>query len=395
MDDYIPSLVLGSGITALGVIRCLGREHIPVYYSRFARDLASHSRWCHLIPNSLDRFLENQHLSEFLKGLPYERMVIFPCSDSLARAVAGLDPETANRFPSSISSLENHDILSDKGRFAEALDQIGLPHPRTLLLETVEDLKSMTHLDLKGYFLKPRRSQEFMAHFGVKAFRVKSHREALDRLEEILKAGFSVVLQEYIPGPPTQYYYIEGFVDRKGRVCGRFARQRIRMNPPNFGNSSYMVSVLPETISPAAETTDHLLSSIGFRGIYSAEFKYDERDGLFKILEVNSRPWWYIEFASLCGVNVCKMAYDDALGRTVEPATAYKIGSRCVYPYEDFFSCFQLYRRGQLTIFDWIKSWWGAKQPELSWEDPIPGIWSFFIWARNFILRRLRRVIDK
>ncbi len=390
MDDSTPSLVLGSGITALGVIRCLGRENIPVHYSGSAGDLASHSRWCHPIPNSMGPFPRMEQLTEFLKGLPYERMVIFPCSDSLVRAIAGLDPETANRFPSSLSSLENHDMLSDKRRFAEVLDQLDLPHPRTLLLETVEDLESTADLDLEGYFFKPQRSQEFMAHYGVKAFRVKSRRDALERLEEMLNARFSVVLQEYIPGPPTQHYYIEGFVDRQGRICARFVRQRVRMNPADFGNSSYMISAAPETVSRAIGIMDRLLSSIRFRGFYSAEFKYDERDGLFKILEVNSRPWWYIEFASLCGVNVCRMAYDDALGRTVEPVTTYAVGRRHVYLYYDFFSCLQLYRQRQLTYFDWIKSWWGANQPEFSWDDPAPGIWRFSKLAQGSILRRLK-----
>jgi len=47
--------------------------------------------------------------------------------------------------------------------------------------------------------------------------------------------------------------------------------------------------------------------------VFSAEFKFDERDGLFKILEVNARPWWYVDFAARCGVDVCRMAYRDAL----------------------------------------------------------------------------------
>ena len=56
-----------------------------------------------------------------------------------------------------------------------------------------------------------------------------------------------------------------------------------------------------------------------YRGIFSAEFKRDPRDGLFKLLEVNARPWWFVDFAVRCGVDVCRMAYDDALGREVPP----------------------------------------------------------------------------
>jgi len=388
MASSLPALVLGSGITALGVIRSLGRENIPVYYSNFEHDFAGRSRWCRLIPNSLNPFAGTGPLTDFLKGLPHERMVLFPCSDSLARAMAGLDPDIAKRFPSSLSSLENHDMLSDKERFADVLDRLGLPHPRTFLLKTREDLKSATDADFNDAFLKPQRSQEFMAHFGVKAFRVKSRREALKRYDEIHKTGFSVVLQEYIPGPPARHYFIDGFVDRRGRICARFVRQRLRMEPPDFGNSSYMITVAPEMISPAREALDRLLSTIRFRGIYSAEFKYDERDGLFKILEINSRPWWYIEFASICGVNVCKMAYDDALDRPVDSVKTYIVGRRCIYAYYDTLSCLRLYRQRRLTLFDWIKSWWGANQPEFSWNDPMPCVWSFLARTRSYFFRR-------
>ena len=34
----------------------------------------------------------------------------------------------------------------------------------------------------------------------------------------------------------------------------------------------------------------------------------------FKILEINARPWWYVELASRCGVDVCTMSYRDAFG---------------------------------------------------------------------------------
>jgi D-aspartate ligase len=377
-SKIIPALVLGSGITALGVARSLGRENIPVFYPCHGGDIASHSRWLRQISASLDDFSSPKQLTAFLKGLPFEKMVVFPCSDSWTRAVAGLNPEMAVHFPSSLTSLENIEMLSDKSRFAKVIRQNGLPHPRTILLETERDLEALSDELFEGAFLKPARSQEFFEHFKVKAFRTHSRIEALSRLREIQKAGFAAMLQEYIPGPATHHYFIDGFVDRFGRVCARFARQRLRMYPPDFGNSTYMISVALREISEAVATVDRLLSSIRFRGIFSTELKYDRRDGLFKILEVNARPWWFIEFATTSGVNVCRLAYEDALGMRVQPIEDYNVGSRCLHPYYDLHSFLHLYRGHQLTIGSWLKSWWGAKQPEFCWDDPLPAIWDFF-----------------
>ncbi len=89
------------------------------------------------------------------------------------------------------------------------------------------------------------------------------------------------------------------------------------MFPLDFGNSTCMVSVAADEVAPAVASVERLLAHVGYRGIFSAEFKYDERDGLFKILEVNARPWWYVEFTARCGVDVCTLAYRDALGEAV------------------------------------------------------------------------------
>ena len=92
------------------------------------------------------------------------------------------------------------------------------------------------------------------------------------------------------------------------------------------------------------------LAALEYRGTFSAEFKRDERDGVWKLLEVNCRQWWYVGFAASCGVNVTRMTYRDALGLPVGPVDRYRIGVRCVHPYYDWQACARLLpRRGTWT----------------------------------------------
>jgi hypothetical protein len=144
-----------------------------------------------------------------------------------------------------------------------------------------------------------------------------------------------MMLQEYIPGPPTNHYFIDGFIDRGGVVRAIFARRRLRMSPPDFGNSTMQISVPVSDTGDASATLRTLLADIDYRGIFSAEFKRDPRDGAFNLIEVNARPWWYIEFAARCGVNVGEMAVRDALVEPVETISGYAVGRRCVFPYYD------------------------------------------------------------
>jgi predicted ATP-grasp superfamily ATP-dependent carboligase len=141
-----------------------------------------------------------------------------------------------------------------------------------------------------------------------------------------------------------------------------------------------------DRVRGAVESLDRLFAHLSYRGVFEAEFKYDERDGQFKLLEVNARPWYFIGFAAECGVDLCEMAYWDALGVSVDPVTTYKEGRHCVVG-GDRFACWELFRQGRLSAWSWLWQWLGARQLLFSWSDPLPG------FAR--ILQHLRVVIGR
>ena len=379
-NSKVPVVILGEGLTALGVLRCFGRAGIPVYcvsddlgilvWSRFFRRMRAN-------PKSVSH--PNQ-LASLLERLPFERCVLVPCADNWASAVAALPNEFAERYPTSQASAETLRLLVDKGGFADLLVKLRVPHPKTFVINSAEQLGSLDVADFAGSFLKPRDSQAFFTFYEAKACRVKSREDAVWRFERIQDDGFEVLFQEYVPGPASNHYFIDGFVDSTGQVCALFARRRLRMYPTDFGNSSYMISIPIEDVSSAAENLKRLLQEISYRGIFSAEFKFDERDRQFKILEINARPWWFVEFAAQCGVDVCKLAYRDALGERVRPVRSYRTGVRSVHPYFDIHACLKLRSEGKLGVLSCIKSWVGAKYPVLCFDDPLP---AYYWWLKK------------
>ncbi len=131
-------------------------------------------------------------------------------------------------------------------------------------------------------FLKPANSGRFSAIYHVKAVRPQNRAQAQALVAEASGRGLELMLQEFLPGPPTLHYFLDGFMDRHGRVCGMLARRRLRMFPPDFGNSTFTESIPLEEIRAAEESLRRLLSGIGYRGVFSAEFKFDARDGLLQ-----------------------------------------------------------------------------------------------------------------
>jgi D-aspartate ligase len=371
----VPVLVLGARITALGVIRTLGRAGIRNHLvSDCEVDFACWSRWNRPIPGQPAGRPQPGGLCNWLESVPVERAVLMPCADDWVLQVAGLPAHLRGRFPASIAEPAAMACFVDKGRFAALLHRHSIPHPPTIPIASPADVEHLAGGEFPGMFLKPRSSLDFFNRYGVKAFRVTGSEAAAEMAGDAIANGVPLMLQEYIPGPPTAHYFIDGFMDCNGEVPALFARRRIRMHPPDFGNSSLHESVPLEGVQPAVDSLRILLRAVNYRGIFSAEFKFDARDGQFKILEVNARPWWYIEFAAACGVDVCSMAYRDALGLPCEPVRSYRVGRRCVTFHLDVKAYLRLRRQKRLSFRRWTRSWLRADHPVFSWTDPGPSV---------------------
>ena len=382
----VPVLVLGVGITALGAVRCLGRRGIPLYVAGTEEPLVTRSRWYRPLPGGPPREATPEALRERLQALTIDRMVLLPCTDAWAAAVAGLSPDLAARFPSSVAPPEVMKRLIDKGCFAETLDELGLPHPRTVILRNEESLATVTDQTLASAFLKPTRTRPFSEKYHAKAIRFRDREDVRRRIGETRGLPFELMLQEFIAGPPSCHFFVEGFVDRQGNYSAILARQRARMFPREFGNSTATLTIPIERIPAAVDTIRRLLEGIGYRGVFSAEFKFDARDRLYKILEVNARPWWYVEFAASCGVDVCEMARLDALGEDVPAVREYPAGRWCVYPRLDFRTLRSPTGNGLWRV---VHSWFSADQLTLRSDDPAPGIQELYRWGASNLRRTL------
>jgi predicted ATP-grasp superfamily ATP-dependent carboligase len=299
--------------------------------------------------------------------------------------LARLPEDVRARWPTVAARLDALEILVDKARFAELLDRLSVPHPLTRPVASVEEMAALDPSRLTGCFLKPTDSQRFFSHFGVKAARAEGAEEAVEWVSRAHDVGVKLVVQEYIPGPGDLHYYVEGYFTGDPETSSWFARRRLRIYPPDFGNSTRMRSVPMDEVQPARDALARLLADLRFRGIFSAEFKRDPRDGEFKLLEVNARPWWYVEFAVRCGVDVVYWGYRDALALPLEAPSDYDVGRTCVYPYYDFHAVRESSGlvSALFNTFDWV----GARQPIFRWRDPAPA----FHAAADVVLRRLRR----
>jgi len=401
LDEQLPVVVLAGGVTALGVLRAFGRAGVPVFVHPDTDEAIRCSRWYRPLLDGAGHAGAGAPespclapLAEALARSGLQSAFLCACTDDWNRAVAEYAETAAPRFLSVVPTRLVLERLQDKGQLATLMQQLEVPMPMTRLIRGSSDLADLPQSSETFYFLKPTQSQRFLTRFGTKGMRVRTAEEARGRLEAIVDAGLSVVLQEYIPGSFTEHYFVDGYMDRRGRTKALFARRRLRIYPPDFGNSTAMVSIALDEVGQAVDSVQRVLGAVGYRGIFSAEFKRDPRDARFKLLEINTRPWWFIDFAVRCGVDVCRMAYDDAQGREIAPVTRYRIGATCIYPYYDFVAAQSLIRSGRLSRRQWISELLPALQPVGCWDDPMPAVVGIARVVRSAARNRLRWLVN-
>jgi predicted ATP-grasp superfamily ATP-dependent carboligase len=375
--DFTPAIVLGRGYTGLGAMRSLAQAGIPACIACPAGDLATRSRSYAPLPGTSpwDGTIDDD-ARERLHRLPFEKAVLIPCADDAALWTAELaDSELSTRFLTSSSSRATLEILQDKERFATYLAGTGIPHPRTFAIADRGDIAAIDFSRLDRVFLKPVDSQRYNREFGGKGVWVGGRAELEAQWSRLDALGFQMVAQEYVPGGADDHYFVDGFRDRTGSLAGIFCRRRLRIHPPDFGNSSYCSSIAPGDLSTAIDSLGTLLAQLSYRGIFSAEFKRDARDGRFKLLEVNTRAWWYVEFAARCGVNVCRMAWQDANELPVGRAVGhYRVGAGCVNLHGDIQSVLLRRGTGTIPLRRALGQWARAYFHVFRIRDPWPGL---------------------
>jgi D-aspartate ligase len=368
----VPAIVFGASITALGVVRALHAHGVATFLVAPRTAIAARSRGVTVLAGGSTIGRSADSLRAFLSSSGFSVGVLVPCDDDWLRVIAEFMEGGGGSFTTAIPSLSIIETLVDKGAFARAIEGLDIDSPRTFDVGSTEDLDRIPDHELSSFFLKPRDSQRFTERYHQKAFRIADRERAAAQLERALEGGHQLVAQELIPGPPWNHVFIDGFVDRHGRVVGLLARRRIRMYPPRFGNSTDSVTIPLADVEDAADSLSRLFAAIRYHGLFDAEFKLDERSGRHRLIEVNARPWWQIELARAAGVDVVAMAYVDALGVDVAPTSGYRIGRRWIHTLPDLRARWEMRRSEPNEPIG--EGWLAAKHAVFQWSDLRPGL---------------------
>jgi D-aspartate ligase len=350
-----PAIVVpGSSVAALGFIRSLGEQGVPVVALADHLGPGLFSKHCKGI---ICRNLSNpsvliQTIADVTKAA-HERPLVFPASDDMAR-VLSLNKDAVDRFADVI--LPDHEITSaalSKRAVDAAAESSGVPHPKSYFPESLEEVAQIGKQINFPCLLKPDYSKEFYRAFGVKAFIPRSADE-LDRLYRVATSrNLSVFVQEYIPGSTRANYGFAAYFDKDSRPHSLVTYQRLRGWPVDSpGVAAMTISVMENQLVDHAK---RFFSSLGFNGIAQAEFIRDSRDDKLKILDVNPRAWSSNRLATRCGCNIPYAGYLDANGLSSEGSTM-RAGVKWMNEAIVFPSSLRELRRSRLSLSEFLPS---------------------------------------
>ena len=163
--------------------------------------------------------------------------------------------------------------------------------------------------------------------------------------------------------------------------------KKIRRFPVNTGVTSLGVCLRNETVE---KTTIEFMKAIGYQGILDIGYRYDRRDGQYKVLDVNPRIGCTFRlFTATNGMDVARALYLDMTGQPVAPAQAAE-GANGLSRTSICSRRIRSWRDGALNLKDWVRSFRGVEEAAcFALDDPLPFLMmgladccEFYRWLR-------------
>jgi len=374
MSETTGALVIGGNLNGLSIARSLGRRGVPVWVVTPPNiKLASYSRYTRRTlpwPNG-DGEVQAAYLLELAERYQLNRWVLFPTSDESAALLSKFHALLSRRFRVSTPVWDVLRWAYDKRLTYKLAAEQQVDCPHTIYPASEADLEGASGA-LPG-ILKPATHATTNRFTADKAWPVDSREELLVRYRQAreLIPPDLILVQERIPGGgESQFSYAALCCD--GQPIASLTARRTRQYPIDFGHSSSFVETLdvPEIVAPSRR----LLAAIRYTGLVEVEYKFDARNGRYKLLDINPRLWTWATLGARAGIDFPYLLWQMLLGLPVQEK-AGRTDVRWVRMITDVPAAIHEMVRGRLTPGAYVRS---LRSPlefsVMALDDPLPGL---------------------
>lgn len=196
--------------------------------------------------------------------------------------------------------------------FCEAND---IPYPKTQNISTVADVQKIEKM-LFPVLIKPNKLYDSSVQVfrGLLIKNIEHYREQKVNFIDYMSKGVEFLASEFIPGDDTNMYSYNGYRNQQGEILNEWVGKKLTQYPDVFGMFCSATNVCPEVVRAQGRK---LLECMDLKGICEPEFKYDERDGKYKLMEITIRSTMWHRLGHISGIDINYSLYLDAIGEKV------------------------------------------------------------------------------
>ena len=313
-------LVLGNDTRSfLATVRSLGRAGLDVHAAPFGfRSPALRSRYIsrvHWLPYYIAESAEwLESITALLASEGFD--LVIPCDE---RTLIPLHLHAAQLAPLSPLAIPGEpalEIFFDKNLTRELARSLGIPVCSGRLIELNDTAASL--IAEAGLPLAVKPAQSYVASL-------------LYSRNQVVIASDPQMLEEALLAARHAKYLFEALFDgrgvgvsvlaSKGAILQAFEHWRVR---ELAGSSYYRVSA---PASPAlTDAVAKMVRAVHFTGIAMFEFRLNEANGTWVLLEVNARPWGSLPLPVALGVDFPYRWYQLLVDGTETPPVPYRLG---------------------------------------------------------------------
>lgn len=366
------AVVIEGHVQGLSNVRSLGELGVPVYVVDVAYCLAQHSRYClkyfKCPPFSSESFID--FLVQLGNSEHLEEWVLIPSNDHIVENIVK-NRERLSPYYTMMGPSSNHlyDII-DKKRLLSVAKGCGTHIPLTYYKDDLADAENFRYPVL----IKGNLGLSFYKAMHVKAIQVDSCRELRALIPSIQdKVNLSdVMIQELIPESAKDKVVSFTCFAVRGSIKAYWMGRKLREHPVKYGTGTFAESTY---ISVLLDEARPLVAALEYSGVCEIEYMYDERDDVYKLIEINPRTWLWVGLAKACGVDYVKMIYNQVNGINQTFPNGYPVGVKWINRLTDFTYAMKAICCGRLSLNGYLKSLRGNKVFAVwSSHDILPGL---------------------
>ena len=319
--EFIP-IILGTDINAYGVARsfhkaygiksiALGKSELPFTQNSKIVDVYTFKDF-----DKKEVFVKK--MQEMKNNLKEEnkKLLLISCSDGYTSLITENKELLEQDYLFNYVPLKLQKQLENKKDFYEICEKYNLDYPNTYII-TKNMMNSYNIPFSYPVAIKANDSIEFLElHFEgkKKAYKANDKEECDEIISDIYKAGYSgdLIVQDYIPGDHSTMAVLNAYVNSKGEVkmmC--FGKCLLdECLPEGIGNYNALVT---QNNPEIYNMTEKFLKDINYRGFANFDFKYDIRDGKYKVFEINIRQGRSSYYMTTGGCNFVTFLVDDLI----------------------------------------------------------------------------------